>query len=84
MSEPDHSRDYVWHFKLCEDAETPAGGDEGLTEMVRQQISALLACVQFTSEGRDVRVTGFRFLDDPSREHHIRSSLADGGPLDSA
>jgi len=76
MREPEHSDDYVWHFKL-QDADLVAGEDDALTEMVRQQISALLRCLTFTSDGRDVRVTGFRFLDDPSREHLLLPSLAD-------
>ncbi len=81
MSEPERI-DYVWHFKLRDDDDAPGGCDEALTEMVRQQISALLRCVQLTSDGRDVRVTGFRFLGDSSREHLIRSSLTDAGSPD--
>ena len=77
MSEPEHSADYVWHFKLLEDDDSSAGGEEALTAMVSRQVTALLRCIQFTSDGQDVRVTGFRFLDDPSHEHGIRPSLAD-------
>jgi hypothetical protein len=71
------SDEYVWHFRLRDDGGVPDGGDEALVEMVHQQVSALLRCIQFTSDGRDVTVTGFRFLDDASREHRIRSALAD-------
>ena len=71
--------DYVWHFRL-EDAEPV--GDDALTEMVSRQISALLRCVTFTSDGVDVKVTGFRFLEDESGEHVIESRL--GGPEQAA
>jgi hypothetical protein len=80
MSEREQPQDYVWHFKLREDDDAPGAGDEALTEMVHQQIAALLRCVQFTNDGRDVRVTGFRLLDDPSQEHRIRSALDVGSP----
>lgn len=74
--DPEQSDDYVWHFKLGAGNEA-SGGDEALTEMVRLQVSALLRCLRFTSGGRDVTVTGFRFLDDPDREHLIALSLDD-------
>lgn len=77
MNRSDHSDDYVWHFKLREDDGPQQGSGDALTEMVREQIAALLSCVQLTSEGQLIRVTGFRFLDDPDREHLLGSSLAD-------
>ena len=75
MHDHDDTADYVWHFKL-EEAEA-GQSDDALAEMVRRQISALLRCVGFTSDGQDVRVTGFRFLDDPTREHLVPPSLAE-------
>ena len=73
MGEQHEPPDYVWHFKLSDDV---AGGrtPDALTEMVRQQVRALLRCVILTSEGgRDVAVTGFRFLDEPEREYAFYS-----------
>jgi hypothetical protein len=72
MDEPESegSDDYVWHFRLGA-ADEAIGGGEALTEMVRRQVSALLRCVRFTSGGRDVNVTGFRFLDDAACEHPV-------------
>lgn len=70
------TEDYVWHFKLLETG--PGQSEEAaLTEMVQQQIAALLRCLTFTCDGRDVRVTGFRLLEDPAREHLIPSALED-------
>lgn len=73
MPEPERTDEYVWHFKLGPGDEAP--GDDALTEMVRRQLSALLRCVRLTSGGRDVSVTGFRFLDDPTREHQLSLML---------
>jgi hypothetical protein len=80
MSESNNSDDYVWHFALRSDDAPQAEAGDGLTEMVRSQISALLRCVQLTSNGRGVRVTGFRFLDDPDQDHRIQSSLVGPTP----
>lgn len=76
---PERRDDYVWHFKLEADAEAPLA-DEALTEMVRRQVAALLRCLRFTSGGSDVVVTGFRFLDDPSREHLLAPPPRDEAP----
>lgn len=80
MSGPQNSDDYIWHFKL-KPGELAAGGDEALVEMVRAQIVALLRCVELTSGGQSVSVSGFRFLGDPDQEHRLSSALAgpDGG-----
>ena len=66
---PDHS-DYEWHFKL-----SSRDGDrlhpDTLTEMARRQVKALLSCVVLRADGVDLRVTGFRFLDEPDVEYAI-------------
>jgi hypothetical protein len=73
MTRFDQNDEYVWHFKLSE--VSPSGDEDALAEMVRQQVEALLCCLIFTSRGGDVTVTGFRFLNDPSREYVLRSPL---------
>lgn len=84
------SQDYVWHFKLR--AEPGASPDEpeaaqaALTAMVARQIQALLRCVVLTSDGEDLKVTGFRFLDQGGTEHALRGLLEqieDDGPAGS-
>jgi hypothetical protein len=81
MREPDHDEDYIWHFRLRL-GDLSGGGDDALTEMVRGQVAALLRCITLTSDGRDVTVTGFRFLADPGRNHPIPSLLSDRGSCD--
>lgn len=66
--------EYVWRFKLAGAHDAGPDGD-ALTEMVRQQVSALLRCVVLTHEGDEVRVSGFRLLCDPEQEHALGSSL---------
>jgi hypothetical protein len=68
------STDYVWHFKLPESASRD-GGHEAMSEMVKRQVEALLRCVVFTSNSDVVRVTGFRFLDQPDVEHVLEEGF---------
>ena len=77
MTNLDERDDYVWHFKLS--SSPPLGGEDALAEMVRQQVEALLRCLTFTCRGRDVTVTGFRFLNDPDHEFVLRSPLDERG-----
>lgn len=67
---------YVWHFKL---AQEPAGGPDTdrLTAMVRTHLAALLRCVILTDHGTDLRVSGFRFLNEPGVEHDVYQFDAD-------
>jgi hypothetical protein len=81
MNESDGYPEYVWHFKLSSDGESARDGD-ALAEMVRDQVTALLQCVVFTSGGVDLKVTGFRFLDEPDREHAILPKLPTRQPSD--
>jgi hypothetical protein len=71
--------EYVWHFKLSTTA-SEGGVDDALSEMVREQVAALLRCITFTSSGVDVGVTGFRFLDAPETEHTLRPALPERDP----
>lgn len=64
------SRDYIWHFKLPERRQE-CGPDDAQTEMLRRQLQAILGCVVLTSNGADVRITGFRFLREPETEHEL-------------
>jgi hypothetical protein len=66
--------DYVWHFRLRA-AENLTVGPEALTQMVQQQLRALLRSVVLTRDGVDVKVTGFRFLDEPAGEHPLRPEV---------
>lgn len=81
MSESPERPDYVWHFQLSNDASERVGED-ALTEMVRQQVRAILQCVILTSNGVDLAVTGFRFLNEPGREHVLNTHLTDGASPD--
>jgi hypothetical protein len=84
MREEQRRPDYVWHFKLAPGEDHGATTD-ALTEMVRQQIEALLRCVVLTNNGEHLKVTGFRFLDEHDQEHAVRPraggwSAIDHGP----
>jgi hypothetical protein len=64
--------DYEWHFKIRDDyAHDVTAADEILTAMMRSQLKALLRCVILTNKGENLRVTGFRLLDEPEEEHPI-------------
>jgi hypothetical protein len=75
MDDQQPQADYVWHFKLSPEA--PAEDGDALARMVGEQVAALLRCVTFTSNGADVNVTGFRFLDSPETEHVLPPALPD-------
>jgi hypothetical protein len=62
--------EYVWHFKLMTD-DRRGVKDDKLREMVRNQLAALLRCVTLTDRGANLKITGFRFLDEPNVEHAI-------------
>jgi hypothetical protein len=66
----DSSPDYVWHFKLSDDPEHELQAD-ALTEMLREQLQAILGCVVLTSTGTNLRVTGFRLLSELDTEHAV-------------
>ena len=74
MDDQQHA-DYVWHFKLW-DPES-GGGEDALTQLVQEQVTALLRCIVFTRDGEDVSVTGFRFLDSPGTDHILPAALPD-------
>ena len=78
MNRLDHP-DYVWHFKLSSGEDERLHPD-ALTEMVRQQLKALLGCVVLTGDGVKLRVTGFRFLADPDAEHAIYPEVVKRDP----
>ena len=82
MRENQSDDDYVWHFKLTEQGAREQGPN-ALTEMVREQVEALLRLLTFTEDGRDVRVTGFRFLNGDA-EVRLRSNLRPSSEQDAA
>jgi len=67
--------EYVWHFKLSSD-EGERLHPEALTEMLRRQLKTLLSCAVLTSDGTDLRVTGFRLLEDLECEHALYAGPA--------
>ena len=75
----DSSPDYVWHFKLSEDHQDEPQ-DDALSEMLRQQLRAILGCVVLTSNGTNLRVTGFRFLSELETEHAIHPEVVPACP----
>lgn len=80
MNEYQDLPDYVWHIKLSGDEEDSVHEDV-LAEMLRRQLKALLGCVELTSNGESVKVTGFRLLADPDRDYAIYAiSPGDQGP----
>ncbi len=74
MDSFDEHPDYIWHFKLSEEARQQAP-DDALLEMIREQVAALLRCVILTNDGANLRVTGFRLLEDPEHEHLLGATL---------
>jgi hypothetical protein len=79
MSDSPNQPDYVWHFKLSDDEGERLHSD-ALTEMLRRQLKALLGCVALTSDGANLKVTGFRLLADPAVEHTIYPELPKSSP----
>lgn len=66
----DERGDYIFRFGI----ETPQDGtknDEPLVDFVRCQLEDLLKIIVLTHDGKRVRVTGFRLLNDEEREHRL-------------
>jgi hypothetical protein len=70
----DQQQDYVWRFKLTSDHDEALHSDS-LTEMVRQELKALLGCVVLTGGGEDLKVTGFRFIGEADADHAVYASV---------
>lgn len=66
------SNDYVFRFPLDEEQPAPLYGNR-LVEMVRQQLLALLDVVVLTSGRQEVKVNGFKFLNqaDPDQVYPL-------------
>lgn len=82
MAVADEHQDYVWRFKLSDDDAECVHAD-ALTEMVRRELRALLGSVVLTHRGQDLKVTGFRFLGEPSEEYAIYPRQAPRSPQES-
>ena len=65
------SDDYVWHFRLDEVELAGRRRRRPRRDGALSGCAALLRCVIFTSDGAEVRVTGFRFLAERGTEHLI-------------
>ena len=79
----DEDGDFIFRFSLDELPEPDPVYDDALTEMVREQLEALLDVVEVTKDGDPVAVDGFRFLNDPGTVYRIfRSRPADSRPED--
>ena len=57
------SKEFIFRFDFRSNEHHPIYSDP-LVEMVREQICNLLDFVIFTSENREVKVDGFKFLND--------------------
>lgn len=65
-------KDFVFRFKLDQDAPGDTVYDDPLTELVRSQLEALLEVVVLTRNGEEVRgVDGFRFMKHLDRQYRI-------------
>lgn len=64
--------DFIFRFKVAEDAPGDPVYDDPLTELVRSQLEALLDVVVLTRDGEEVRgVDGFRFMKHLDRQYRI-------------
>lgn len=60
-----NDEDYVFRFKLDDiDSKNTNILDDPLAEMTRSQLEALLNIVILTYKGEEVKVEGFKFLND--------------------
>jgi hypothetical protein len=67
----DEHGDFIFRFSLDELPSTGPLYEDAITEMVREQLEALLDVVELTSEGETIPVDGFRFLNDPATVYRI-------------
>ncbi len=65
----DEKGDYIFRFKI--DSSQGEENPEPLVDFVRCQLADLLKIVVLTHNGKRVRVTGFRFVNDTETEHKI-------------
>ncbi len=66
------NKDFVFRFKLEEDAPDGTVYDDPLTELVRSQLEALLEVVVLTRGDKEIRgVDGFRFMKHLDRPYRI-------------
>jgi hypothetical protein len=67
----DEHGDFIFRFSLDELPQAEPVYGDALTEMVREQLEALLDVVEVTRNGEPVAVDGFRFLNDPATVYRI-------------
>jgi hypothetical protein len=65
-----NDQDHVFKFAVDE-LDPPRRHKDNFAEMIRQQLSALLNVVVFTQRGKDVRIDGFRFINEPDATFEI-------------
>lgn len=65
----DEKGDYIFRFKI--DSSQDGNKSEPLVDFVRCQLADLLQIIVLTHNGKRVRVTGFRFVNDTETEHKI-------------
>jgi hypothetical protein len=76
MSDPqppvvDEHGDFIFRFSLDELPQGEPVYEDALTEMVREQLEALLEVVEVTKGGEPVAIDGFRFLNNPAAVYRI-------------
>jgi hypothetical protein len=64
------SEDYIFRFKI-EEVPREAVYDHPITEMVRSTLDALLDVVILTEKEREVKVDGFKFINEPEKIYDI-------------
>jgi len=70
MDNNDKSGDYVFRFELNAKPEGTLY-DDPLVEFVRSQLEDLLNFLVLTKDGEEVKVNGFKLLDDRGNEYRI-------------
>lgn len=79
----DEHGDFIFRFSLDELPAAEPVYDDALTEMVREQLEALMEVVELTKDGTTIHVDGFRFLNDPATVYRIfRASAEDSSSGD--
>jgi len=63
--------DYVFRFPLTAPAADEQGYSDPLLELVRGQLADLLDAVVLTWRGEEVKVDGFRLMQDPETCYEI-------------
>ncbi len=67
---PKSENGFVWHFRIGSELASPLY-ENSVQEMIRTQLLNLLDVVILTQNGREVRVDGFKLMNDLHTIHPI-------------